>query len=182
MRFRAITALSVLGVFATACASAPKHDTTADTAAIATVRNNYMAAFKAGDAAKMASLYTSDAIGMTAGQPSTTDAQGLQAGSKGMLDMMSGQEMVLTPTKTEVSGDMAYDAGTYHLTANMKGGGAMTEDGRYLVVLKRQTDGSWKLAADMNNLPTQPAPMPMTEPGKMDHSKMSAPPQKKGGK
>ena len=47
---------------------------------------------------------------------------------------------------------MAYSVGTYRLTLTPKKAGAKalpTEEGKYLEVLKKQADGSWKILHDM---------------------------------
>jgi uncharacterized protein (TIGR02246 family) len=152
-----------IGVMTMAVACAPggeKHDMAADVAAIAKVRDGYAAAFKSGNATSLGALFTADAHSMGNAQPTATGSQGVEAATKAMMDQMSGQDIVITPEKTDVSGDMAYDRGSYKTTLTPKGGAPMVEEGRYLVVLKRQADGSWKLAEEMGNLPTAPAPAP----------------------
>lgn len=46
------------------------------------------------------------------------------------------------------SGDLAYDVGRYTMTVPEKTGGRRKDQGKYLVVWKRQPDGDWKIAAD----------------------------------
>ena len=57
----------------------------------------------------------------------------------------------------EVGGDWAFLRGTYTLTATPKAGGERLEDvGKHLFILKRQPDGSWKIArliANSDQLP-----------------------------
>jgi uncharacterized protein (TIGR02246 family) len=148
------------------CAPAvPTHDRAADMAAIGQVRDGFAAAFKAGDAAAIAALYTADAAAMTEGQPTATGPQAIEAMNKATFDTLSAQEISITPGKTEIDGDMAAEWGTTTVTATPKGGSApMTTNGRYVVILKRQADGTWKLLADIDNSPTPPAAMPMAMP------------------
>jgi ketosteroid isomerase-like protein len=52
----------------------------------------------------------------------------------------------------EGRGDLAYAVGTYRATLTPKktGGKPMpTEEGKYVEVLKKQADGSWKIVYDM---------------------------------
>ena len=59
----------------------------------------------------------------------------------------------------EGSGDLATATGTYTMTLTPKKAGAKplpTEDGKYLEVLKRQDDGSWRLVYDMWNFNAPP--------------------------
>jgi ketosteroid isomerase-like protein len=47
---------------------------------------------------------------------------------------------------------MAFSRGTYTLSLTPKEGGPTTHiDGKWLDILKRQTDGSWKIYIDMVN-------------------------------
>ena len=182
MRRTLVVAIGLMAS-AIACSSAgEKHDTAADMAAITKVRDGYVAAFKAGNAAAIGAAYTADAHDMGNAQPTAEGSQAVEAATKAMLDQMASQDMVLTAEKTKVVGDVAYEHGHYKTTLTPKGGAAMVEEGRYLVVLRRQSDGSWKLAEDMNNLATAPAPAgmtPMMAPGKAaTKAATKAPPKK----
>jgi len=154
-----------------ACAAsepaAPMHDMTADLAGVAAVRDGYATAFKAADAAAIAALFEADAPMMNPGLATATGPAGIEAAMKEAFGMMTPNDLMITPIKTDVVGDLAYETGTYKQSATMTGGEMMTEEGRYLVVLRRQADGGWKLVADMGNSPMPPA-MPMAEgaPGK----------------
>jgi len=160
MKRTLVAALCVIAVAVACTPAGPQHDTAADLAALGKVRDAYMAAFKAGDAAAIGALYTADAHIMNNAQPTAIGSQAIAAALKPVMDQMAGHDIVLTPDKTDVSGDVAYETGSYKTTMTPKGAAAMVEEGRYLVVLRRQADGSWKLADDMGNLPTGPAPMP----------------------
>jgi ketosteroid isomerase-like protein len=49
----------------------------------------------------------------------------------------------------EASGELAYEIGTYDAIVPKPGGGTIPSSGKYLVVWKRQSDGSIRMAADM---------------------------------
>jgi len=57
--------------------------------------------------------------------------------------------------ETVVSGDVAYDYGTYTQTITPPKGKPMQVNGRYLVTFRKQPDGSWKISHHMSN--EQPA-------------------------
>ena len=65
-------------------------------------------------------------------------------------------------TKVEVarSGDLAYSQGTYEFTANDPQGKPVNDRGKFVVVWKKQTDGAWKIVADIWNSDVPPAPAP----------------------
>jgi ketosteroid isomerase-like protein len=49
-------------------------------------------------------------------------------------------------------GDLAYVRGTFEVTMSGPGlPGVMTERGKYLSILRKQADGTWKLAIDIWN-------------------------------
>lgn len=64
-------------------------------------------------------------------------------------------------TKVEASrgGDLGYSIGTYEITTPDATGKPVTDRGKYVVVWKKQTDGSWKAVTDIFNsdLPAPPA-------------------------
>lgn len=138
----------------------------ADLAAVGKVRSDFVAAFNAGDTTALAGVFTADAQIMDNAQPTAVGGAAYASAVAAMRAQMAAVSVEATPTKTEVVGDVAYENGTYRTSATPKAGGApMVEEGRYLVVLRRQADGTWKLVEDMGNLPTAPT-MPAPAPGK----------------
>jgi ketosteroid isomerase-like protein len=169
------TVLSTLAfVLIAACApanGAGKPDSAtaaADLQGIGKERDAFAAAFKAGDVAAVTALYTSDGLTQPNFAATGTGASGLAAAYKGFFDQFNGiTSFVLTPVKTEVSGNLAYDIGTYTFTAAPKTkGDAIKGDGRYIVVMRKGADGTWKTIADMDNLTAPPAPPPPAAKGK----------------
>jgi ketosteroid isomerase-like protein len=49
------------------------------------------------------------------------------------------------------SGDLGYTFGTYELSFDGPDGVRIVDNGKYMTVWKKGTDGSWKVAADMFN-------------------------------
>ncbi len=162
---RLLSLMSLVAAAACAPASgAGKPDsatTAADMAAIGKARDAFAAAFKAGDIAAITALYTSDGLTQTDNQPTGTGPAGITAVYKTTFDQLNIVAMTLTPVKTEVSGNLGYDIGTYSLVATPKPkGDTIKAEGRYVVLLRKGADGTWKTIADMDNLPTAPPPMP----------------------
>jgi uncharacterized protein (TIGR02246 family) len=139
----------------TGCQTAPppeaKKDTSADMAKVATLRDQYTAAANSNDAAAVAALYTDDAVMMPSNEAAVEGKTAIQSWYENMYKRMS-VKIAITPIETQVAGDWAYDRGTAMLSMTPKAKGKpMEESSKYLVILKRQTDGSWKCFRDIDN-------------------------------
>jgi len=70
-------------------------------------------------------------------------------------------ELVFTSIQTDGVGDLAFDRGTYTWTGTAPGASdPVTEIGKYLVIARRQADGSWQSAVETWN---SDAPPPQPE-------------------
>ncbi len=149
--------LAVLG-----CSPAqPKTDPKADQDAIGKVRDTFTDAFNSNDAVKVGSIYSENAVMMTNGQPTANGRAAITESNKMMFDQFNAK-ISLKPHSTKVSGDLAFDEGTYSMVMTPKaaGGKPITDDGRYLVVLQREAEG-WKVIEDIGNVSkAAPAPEP----------------------
>lgn len=81
-------------------------------------------------------------------------------GLLGSVDSIAWQ-----PNKIEVSrsSDLAYVIGVYQMKTKNAQGKAMDDHGKYVEVWKKQSNGSWKVVADIFNsdlLPLAPEPLP----------------------
>src|SRR5262245_51000374 len=124
-------------------------------AAIESANAKFSEAFARGDAKALAAMYTSDAIAFP---PDSEMIRGNEAiGEFWKATRDSGvQSAVLTTVDVERSGDLASEVGTVSLTIQAAGTAPTTATAKYVVVWKRQADGSWKLHRDIwNNLPAK---------------------------
>lgn len=154
-------ALTLMLTFA-GCQTAPKaeRDVAADTTAINALRDKVTATFNSNDAAALAANYADDAIMMNPNQEAVEGKQAIQAAYEAMFKENAGKiavTMVLTPLETQLAGDWAYDRGSATSTITPKTGKPVQQSGKYLVIVKRQTDGSWKVYREMSNLNTPPS-------------------------
>lgn len=69
------------------------------------------------------------------------------------LFAIPGPGFTCDTTRVEVarSGDLAYETGTCELTTTGSNGKLRTEKQKYVVVWKKQNDGAWKAAVDIDN-------------------------------
>ncbi len=146
--------------------SKPATTTEQDVAAIGRVRDAYVAGWKAGSAGDIAAIYTSDALAFPANQSTVTGHDAIMKFNADFFGQFTPNDITLTPEETTVMGDWAFDRGTYHVMVTPKSGAApVTEEGRYLELLQRQADGSWKVARDIDNT-IRPTPPPEAAPAR----------------
>ncbi len=70
---------------------------------------------------------------------------------RGYVQGERGQSSTFTPLETQVAGDWAYDRGNYTVTVTPKSGKPMEASAKYLIIVKRQPDGSWKVYREISN-------------------------------
>jgi ketosteroid isomerase-like protein len=100
--------------------------------------------------------------------PNMPTASGADAQRQLWTGMMSQMRVTLTSTPVTIAGqgDLAYVVGNYHVVSTMKDttqAAPPPDDGKFLNVLQRQSDGSWKYVAESwssNAEPPAPAPPP----------------------
>jgi uncharacterized protein (TIGR02246 family) len=121
-----------------------------DKASVRAVDAEWARAAKVGNGEAIAALYASDAVLLPPGEPMVKG----DAAKKYWVDFANGFSgpTELNTMAVEGGGDVATAIGTYKMSLTPKKAGAKplpTEEGKYLEVLKRQDDGSWKLIYDM---------------------------------
>jgi uncharacterized protein (TIGR02246 family) len=118
--------------------------------AIEQVNARFMEAFKAGDAATIASLYTETAKMLP---PDTTEIAGraaIQAEWQSWID--DGlKDLTLEAQEVEASDDLAYEVGLFSLQVPTENNQLVTANGNYVVVWKRDAGGNWRLQVDTWN-------------------------------
>jgi len=148
-----------------ACQSAPKTETATmgvesaavpaglsaqDEAAVRAVDVEWARAATAGDGDALTALYASDATLLPPNEP-VVKGEAVKKYNDDMTNSFSGPTE-LTTTVVEGRGDLAYAVGIYRASLTPKKAGAKplpTEEGKYVEVLKKQADGSWKIVYDM---------------------------------
>jgi ketosteroid isomerase-like protein len=149
-----ITRLVVLAaiVAALGCSTATtKPSTEADLAAIAAFNVRYLKAINDGDFAALSKLTNADHVMIA---PNSLPIVGKAANDQ--LNRRATEQVNIvetwTPVETEISGDLAYQRGTYVVIATPKAGGnARTIKGSFLRIYKRQQSGEWWMTHDTFN-------------------------------
>ena len=112
----------------------------------------FEAAFARGDAAGCAAVYTEDARIMPFDSPAVTGRQGGQKVWQGYIDMGGKSVSLQTLEFEELGDDRAAERGAFTLEIQTEDGQTGQALGKFIVVWKRQADGSWKWDWDCWNL------------------------------
>lgn len=144
---RLLIAFAIM-VIITACALAAeelKDEATkreADIERIDRLREQFLALNSARDAAGVANLHTVDVVLMVPNSKSIVGRDALEAMLQVSYDMPGETSVSFSTEEVEVLGQWAFVRGTYAQTGP-------EDSGKYLQILKRQPDGSWKYARNM---------------------------------
>jgi uncharacterized protein (TIGR02246 family) len=156
--------IAMLGLMAVAGCQKAAMDTSADEAAIrALTGSSWADAYNAGDADKLAATYWDDAVVQPPGAPAASGRVAIRAflAADSAAAKAAGMKLVIAPAdKVDVSGDLAYDAGSYSVT---DASNATVETGKYVGVYKKR-DGKWMYIRDTWNSDKAPAPPPASSP------------------
>jgi uncharacterized protein (TIGR02246 family) len=112
--------------------------------AIEAAVQRYVDASNHGDADALASLYADDAVLLP---PDHEPVRG-RAAIGDFWRQGTDEGLEVTTLTVEVDGDLGYLVGRYHLPATDE---EPADSGKYVMCLKRQRDGAWKLTADIWN-------------------------------
>lgn len=163
MRTRHAVLAAVLAAAFAACQAPPPPAglTEEDRAAITALRDAYAQNTLAGDWAAVAELYAEDAVYAPSQEPAK---QGLAAIQEYLEGSAPASAFTISSVTTDGLGDLAFDFGSYSITLAPEGAEPVTNTGHYLVVLRKQADGSWKLTHAVSNsdqpMPAMAAGMP----------------------
>lgn len=131
-------------------ASAQPAPTTADEAAIAEFNRRYVKAINDGDIDTLASLTTDGHMMISSGGPPLVGKQALVDAMKRIFETTNFDES-WAPEETVVSGDLAYQRGTFIVVAKPKNGGAETRMTGNFLRIYRKIDGVWFMVRDSFN-------------------------------
>jgi uncharacterized protein (TIGR02246 family) len=97
-----------------------------------------------------ANFYAEDAQFLPANHPAIVGRPAIQQALEALI-AAGLHQLILRTDKVEVTGDFAYAIGRHQLTMKTPAGAEIHDEGKYLVVYRRQPDGQWRAVADMFN-------------------------------
>lgn len=158
--FRIVT-LSAVAASAGCAPAAPKVDTAAIEQTIRQEVKTWNGYLAAGNDSAVAALYTEDAVLMPPNLARISGRASIRQFWAQFLALKVTGEISTTSVQVASSGDLAVEAGTYHLTVPTPGG-PQTDTGKYLVSWTRGSDG-WHVVWDIWN---SDQPLPAAPPAK----------------
>jgi len=158
---RAVMVVAVGLAFGSACKNAEKASDSvggkaamelsdADHDAIRAVDSAFAAAANAGSADSIAGLYANNAALLPPNLPPQKGRTAIRAFWGGFFEAYTVR-FEINSDVLEGRGDLAYNMGHYRFTAvpKAKANPGVADEGKYLEILKKQSDGSWKYVVDM---------------------------------
>ena len=109
----------------------------------------WIEAWEKGDPERIAAIFTDDAVMLSQGGRVFKGRQQILERQKAAMQSVTRPVKVsLVTVKIWLDGTTAYETGKYKYEYAEKGK-PITEEGRYVTMWKRQSDGLWKLSMDM---------------------------------
>jgi uncharacterized protein (TIGR02246 family) len=109
----------------------------------------WIEAWEKGNPEMVAAIFTDDAVMLSQGGRVFKGRQQILERQKAAMQSVTRPVKVSVITvKIWLDGDTAYETGKYKYEYTEKGK-PIKEEGRYVTMWKRQSDGSWKLSMDM---------------------------------
>jgi uncharacterized protein (TIGR02246 family) len=153
------TVLAVSMAWSSLCAQAQqtdKRDTQPPSAALTEARQaidrgnaQWVEAWDKADASIIAGLFAQDGILLGRNGKFFKGPQQIFERQKTVMESAGkGVKATVTTVDLWLDGDTAYETGTYSYKFQEKGQ-PVTEEGRYVTIWKRQSDGAWKIITDM---------------------------------
>ena len=138
-------------LISTGCSSKTETNTAADAAAISGIWETYSSSLNDGDIDTWLSIWTEDGVQMPPNEAAVVGMDQLRQRNGGGMDLFV-IDIEITNEEVEVDGNLAFSRGHYVATFSPKDGAQpIPVDGKFMTILKRQTDSSWKIHRDIFN-------------------------------
>jgi ketosteroid isomerase-like protein len=136
--------------------SPPAAISEADKAAMRSLDESFTGMVLAGDFKTIVErFYTEDAHFMAPNAPDAAGRAQIEAALRALPPLTA---FALHSEEMAGAGDLAYSRGRYTMTLSPPGAAAIHDQGKFLVVYRRQADGSWKVSHDIFNSDLPPKP------------------------
>ncbi len=151
MRKKIMLQLIALALMVTACqAPAPEvvQLSEEDVASIKQVSRTLVKTYQAGDWDAWIEVFTEDAVRMPRNRTILEGREAIRASSEASQPFTS---FTVTPLEIDGLGDLAFARGTFTYTRAPENADPITESGKFIQILRKQSDGSWRIFRDIWN-------------------------------
>lgn len=144
--------VGLIGGTAIGCTANSDADQAADVAKAEEVWDEYAAAVNDEDIERWMALWIEDGIRLPPDKPRAVGLEQIRASAEPVFANFDLEKFTINPEETRILGDRAYSHGLYGFSMTPKAGGDTVElRGKFLTILEKQADGSWKIAIDCFN-------------------------------
>lgn len=119
-------------------------EASASTFELGQMNRDFAAALNAKDAKAAAALYTEDAVLIPPGEPIVRGRQAIEEYWRAAIELGGVREVSVETMDAGSSGSLGYETGNFRLTVDGPDGSAVVETGRYVELLRRESDGTWR--------------------------------------
>ena len=161
MRSLGVAAITLFTLSA-ACSSSRRESATEATAGIDSLNRRLVQAYRTRDPQAYGTLYTDSAIFEWPAFNTVRGRAGMEAMARSNWATLNDMDLRLTVSTRRVASDHATEFGAFEQSWRDSSGARMTEFGRYVTVLARGDDGTWRIdrffgfADSTRPLPAQP--------------------------
>lgn len=125
---------------------------------VSDIWREYEASIEAGDAARWGELWVEEGVKFPPDGPMLEGKAAIVDNMVAWMEMATAQDVAITNQSIETAGDFAFLRGLFTVDATLNANGApVMMDGKYMSIIQRQPDGSWKLYRDIFNSNAPPA-------------------------
>jgi uncharacterized protein (TIGR02246 family) len=114
--------------------------------------DEYIVATQAGDFDRWMALWIEDGVQMAPYVPIRTGKEQIGEAMQPVFDNTYTKNLIIHTEEVQILGDQAYSHGTFTFDVETKDGGdKINNSGKFIAILKKQVDGSWRIAIDCHN-------------------------------
>ena len=123
-----------------------------DVALVYELWNEYAAAVNTEDLERWLSLWMNDGIQIAPDAQLRIGKEQIREAMRATFDLFDRRDMTIHTEEVRVLGDWAYSYGSFAFEVISKDGGkTVNYCGKFLDILMKEADGSWKIAIDCHN-------------------------------
>lgn len=142
------TALLLVSMLALNACSGPRVSAETEASAsrieLGQMNRDFAAALNAKDAKAAAALYAEDAVLIPPGEPIVQGRPAIEEYWRGAIESGGIRDVSVETMDAHSSGSLGYETGSFVLTVNGPDGEPMVDRGRYVELLRRESDGTWR--------------------------------------